>query len=69
MVHALLTATPEYAKANHELMLLDMGQMSPRVHLCYYLTFVQVLQPQTMFTTVHTAMASFIAERQAPWKV
>lgn len=40
MVHALLTATPEYAKANHELMLLDTGQMSPRVHLCYYLAFV-----------------------------
>lgn len=33
MVHALLAATPEYAKANHELMLLDTGQMSSRGHV------------------------------------
>lgn len=40
MVHALLTATPEYTIASHELILLDMGQMSLRVHLCYYLVFI-----------------------------
>lgn len=39
MIHALLAATPEYAKASRELVLLDMGQMSLRVHLYYYLAF------------------------------
>lgn len=40
MVHALLTATPEYVKVNDEVMLLDTGQMSPRIHWRCCLAFM-----------------------------
>lgn len=33
MVHALLTATSEYAKANHKLVLLDTGQMLTNIYV------------------------------------
>lgn len=44
MVHTLLTATPEYVKVNHEVKLLDTGQMSPRVlwHYCLALDNIYI---------------------------